>query len=152
MYPVDTDLIEGDALPDGDEIARYCKPSEYDLDLSEPTFLAFMRRNNENDVSVNRLQYFNGHNRAGAVDCTRREVGAYYELRPNGRFVVLSVSRAKAAAKRVGFDIGIIYSPKPSSPSHSSIIDLPTDYDDEVKLATALLRLITQADTYLAVP
>ena len=152
MCPVATDLKEGDALPDGDEVARYCKPSDYDLEQGEPTFLAFMKRRTEPDISVNRLQFFRGHDRVGAVDRIRREVGDGYELRPSGRFLVFNVAGAKAAGHRIGCDIGVIYTPKPLGPSHSSVVDLPTDYAAEIRLATALLRLIAQADTYSAVP
>ena len=152
MYPVAADLVDGDALPDGDEVTRYCKPSAYDLERSQPTFLAFMKRSTENDLSINRLHSFRGHDRAGAVDCIRSEVRSHYELKPHGRFVVFNVTGAKSAAQKKGFDIGIIYTPRRSSPSHSSIVDLPTDYDAEIRVATAFLRLITQADIYPAVP
>ena len=111
-----------------------------------------MKRETEDDVSVNRLQFFLGHDRAGAVDCIRHEVRNHYKLNRNGRFVVFNVAGAKAAAQEKGFDIGIIYTPQPSRPSHSSIVDLPTDYDAEVRAAIAIMRLITQADTYLAIP
>ena len=152
MYHGATDLIYGDALPDGDEVARYCKPSDYNLELNQPTFLTFMRRETEDDLSVNRLQFFRGLDRAEAVGYIRYEVGKHYQLRPRGRFVVLNVLGAKAAAKKKGFDIGITYTPQTSRPSHSSIVDLPEDYDDEVRVATAILRLISQVDIYLAVP
>ena len=146
MYPVAANLTEGDALPDGDEVARYCRPSAYDLEQGAPTVLAFMKREAENDVSVNHLQFFRGHDRAGSVDCIRREVGGYLTLGPNGRFVAFNVARAKAVAKEKGFDVRIIYIPEPSRPSHSSIVDLPTDPAAEVRVAAAILRLIRQTD------
>ena len=65
--------------------------------------------------------------------------------------MVLNVRSAKAAAHSKGFTIDIIYTPKTSRPSHSSIVNLPTDYVQEVRLATALLRLIAHSDTYQAV-
>lgn len=151
LYPVATDLTEGDPLPGGDEVARYCKPNDYDLAEDKPRVTAFIRRETEDDISVNRLQFFLGHGRVGSVDCIRSEVGKHYELRRNGRFVVLNVTSAKTAAHSKGFTIDIIYTPKPSRPSHSSIVNLPTGYVQEVRLATALLRLITNSDTYQAV-
>ena len=111
-----------------------------------------MKRNNEKDLSVNRLQFYRDHDRAGAVDCIRCEMGRNYHLKRTGRFVVFNLADAKAVAQKKGFDIGIIYTPQPSSPSHSSVFDLPTDYEAEVGVATAILRLITQADTYPAMP
>lgn len=153
LYPVANDLTAGDSLPDGDEVARYCSPSCYDLEQGEPSVSAFIKEKTQKDISVNRLQYYQDQDQAGAVECIRLEVREYLTLKPKGRFVVFNVAEAKAAVKREGFDISIIYTPtqQPPSPSHSSII-LPTDYDNEVKLATAIVRLITQANTYLAVP
>lgn len=148
MCPVANDLVEGDALPDGDGIARYCKPSANDSARNEPSHLAFLENDAAVDLSVNRLQYFPHHARTDAADCIRREVGAYYRLRPTGRFLVLNVAQAKRAAQRTGFNIGIIYTPKSLRSSHSSILPLPTGYDERLKLAIALVRLITPADTY----
>ena len=157
------DLNPCDALPDDDEVARYCKPSEYDHDGRTPKVAAFMKRENEVDVSVNHLQFFHGCGREEAVDCIRREFGVCYDLRPRGRFVVFSVAPAKAAVKAEGFDIRIIYTPKPArparasrpaqpaQPSHFSIFDLPTDIAEETKAATAIMRLIGQSETYPAV-
>ena len=151
MSHVATNLVEGDPIPEGDEVARYCKPTDYDRELNQPTVLAFMKRRDENDLSVNRLQYYQGHGRAGAVDCIRCEVRTNRDLKPNGRFVVFEVAGAKVTAKKQGFDIRVSYTPKPSSPSHTSIFDLPTDYDAEVRVAAAIMRLITSNDIYPAV-
>ena len=147
-----TDLVEGDPLLDEDEIARYCTPDRYDLEAATPKVTAFIRNPNESDLSVKRLQFFLGQDREGAVGCIRREAGdAGFNLRPNGRFVVLDVSAAKATALEEGCGISIIYTPRPSYPSHSSVFGLPEDYDDEVMVATALVDLVTQADIYPAV-
>ena len=151
MSPAATDLVEGEALPDGDEIARYCKPSAYNLDLGEPSFLAFMKRLTENDLSVNRLQFFLGLTRSEAVDRIRLEVKKHTDLRLNGRFAVFNVAEAKAVGRELGVDIGVIYTPKACRPSHSSIAGLPADYEDEVRLAAGLLRLITQDAIFEAV-
>ena len=153
MYPFATDLVEGDPLPDEDEVARYCKPTDYDHETRSPNVAAFIRRSGEDDLSVNRLQFFHDRDREGAVDCIRKEFTAYtYELKPSGRFVVFGVSVAKNAALKRGCKISIVYTPKPSRPSHSSIFGLPENYDNEVRAAAALVRMVTQADTYRAVP
>ena len=151
MYPVATDLADGDSLPDADEVARYCKPNDYDLEQGQPAVSAFMKRKTEIDVSVNRLQFFQCHTRKGAVGCIRLEVKKHYKLKRNGRFVVFNVADAKAVAQKKGFNINMVYTPLPGRPSHTSMIDLPQDYDDEVRVAAAIMRLITQADTYEAV-
>ena len=151
LYPAATDLLNGDELPSSDEVARYCKPSEYDLGEDMPLVGAFLRRGGESDLSVNRLQFFRGADRSSAVGCVRGEVGPNYALKPTGRFVVLNVGLARSVAKRVGFDINTIYTPKPSRPSHSSVVGLPPTLEEELKIAAAFVRLITSADTYPAV-
>ena len=151
LYPAANDLSSGDKLPGSDEVARYCKPSEYDLDENMPLVGAFLRRQDEPDLSVNRLQFFQGADRSSAVDCVRAEVGDHYQLRRNGRFVVLNVGGVQSAAKQNGFDVSIIYTPEPLRPSHSSIVDLPPTRKDELTVAAAFLRLITPADIYTAV-
>ena len=152
MYHGATDLEYGDALPDGDEVARYCKPSALDPDSKSPTFLAFMRRKGEYDISVNRLQYFLGLDRTDAISYIRPEVNQHYKIGSTGRFLVLNVQAAKSTVQKIGFEISIIYTPKESSPSHSSIVDLPDEDAAEIRVATAILRLITQDDIYPGVP
>jgi hypothetical protein len=147
-----TDLVEGEPLLDEDEIARYCSPDRYDLEVAAPKVAAFIRSPNESDLSVKRLQFFLGQDREGAVSCIRREArDADFNLKPNGRFVVLAVAAAKALTLEEGCEISVIYTPSPSYPSHSSVFGLPDDYADEVMVATALVDLITQADIYPAV-
>ena len=153
MFPFATDLVEGDPLPDGDEIARYCSPGVWEKETHEPQVTAFMRKPDEDDLSVNRLQYYRGQSRSGAVGCIRDETGAYYKLKKSGHFVVFSVSAAKAAALNKGCGIDVIYTLKTSKPSHSSIFGLPEpeDYEGKVRVATALARLVKQDDIYEAV-
>ena len=160
MYPYATDLVEGDSLPDEDEVARYCSPSRCDASTHEPTVSAFIRGPNEDDLSVRRLQFYVGRSRPDAVDCIRQEFeDAKYELKKDGRFAVFGVAAAKAVAAKRTCTIDIIYTPRESYPSHSSVIglpaappDVPIQYAYAVRVATALLRLITKDDIYEAVP
>ena len=152
MSPLATDLTDGDPLPGGDEVARYCQPAEYNRELDEPAVGAFIRKKSHKGLSVNRLQLYIGQDRTGAVNCIRNEVGGYYQLRRNGRLLVFNVDRAKVAARGKGFDIDIIYAPiLPDQPSHSLVIDLPTDEPDEYRVAAAILRLVTKDDIYPAI-
>ena len=151
LYPAATDLSSGDKLPSNDDIARYCKPSEYDLGANMPLVGAFLRRQDEPDLSVNRLQFFQGANKSSAVDCIRAEVGTHYQLRPNGRFVVLNVGDVQSAAKQKGHDVNIIFTPEPLRPSHSSIVDLPSTPKEELEIAAAFLRLVAPNDICPAV-
>ena len=151
MYPAATDLSSGDRLPSSDDITRYCKPSEYDHSANMPMVGAFLRRQGEPDLSVNRLQFFQGANKSSSVDCIRAEVGTHYQLRRNGRFVVLNVGGVQSAAKQKGYDVNVIYTPEPVRPSHSSIVDIPSTPKEEFEIAAAFLRLVTAADVYPAV-
>ena len=149
LYPFTTDLTDGDPLPGGDEVARYCQPAEYNRELDEPAVGAFIRKRSHKGLSVNRLQSYQEQDRTGAVDRIKGEVGGYYTLRRNGRFVVFNVDQAKDAARERGFDISIIYAPiLPDKPSHSLVANLPPDENDEYRVAAAIMRLITKADTY----
>ena len=136
---------------------RYCKPSDFDSETRELLYTAFARKPNEHGLSVRRLQFFLAPDRESAVDCVRQEfVRAPYGLRSSGRFVVLGVCEAKAAASGIGYEITIVFTPKPSYPSHTSIFGLPPDSPgdrrEQVRVAVAFLRLITSDDTYQAVP
>ena len=106
------------------------------------------------DPSVNRLQHFQLEDRGGAIERIRQEFISYpYTLRRNGRFVVFNVGEAKAAAlKAGGCELEFTYTPAPRLLSHSSIVNLPEDYGEELVVAVALKRLIARSDTYEALP
>ena len=148
MCRVSTDLASGDPLPGGDEVARYCSPIHVYDDL--PAATAFVRQEGHRDLSVNRLQSFVEQDRSEAVDCIRSEVNRCLTLKPKGRFVVVNVGRAKGAAQTEGCILGIIYTPEQGRPSHSSIVGLPEDHREEVRVATALMRLVAHEDVYPA--
>ena len=142
------DLDKGAAVPDGDEVARYCAPNRYDLAKGEPSHLAFMRRPKEEDPSVNRLESFVCCSRTDAVDCVRQEVKKHLTIRLHGRFVVFNVKRAKIVVKEEGFDINVVYDPiLPDQLSHSLVTNFPKD-NAEVRVATAIKRLIANTDIY----
>lgn len=162
MFPFATDLAIGDPLLDGDEIARYCSPSRFDRQANKPKLSAFVRKEGQDDLSVNRLQFYVGADRAGSIACIRQEYEAdCYKLERNGRFVVLNVSVAKSAALEAECGIDIVYTPDPPYFSHSSINGLPDPpptsvsddgYLEELKVAFALVALVTQNDIFLAIP
>ena len=155
MYPIATDLIEGDPLPDVDEVAEYCSPDRYDRKTQSPAVSAFVRKAAQLDLSVNRLQFYCNRKREESVDCIRNEfVDAGYEIKTDGRFVVLGVSAIKAAALKKGCLVDVTYTPRaqPPYPSHSSVYGLPDWQQDRRhadRVATALARLVTQGDIYL---
>ena len=145
-------LQYGDTLPAESEIARYCKPSDFDSRTDEPRVSAFQTRPRERDLSVNYLDYYSRDSREDNVLAIRLEVGANLQLRRNGRFLVLEVGRAISAAKSVGQNIDVAFTPKPKQPSHSSIQGLPSTENrgERTATATALKRLIGKDDIYPA--
>ncbi len=147
-------LNTGDPLPDSDDVSIYCSPDKYDHGRCEPKVEAFMKNPLHDDLSVNRLQHFQLLDKCKAVECIIQEFIAYeYTLKVRGRFVVFNVGDAKSAVLNSrGCKLDFRYTPNPPLWSHSSIFDLPDDYDDERAVATALKRLITRSDTYHALP
>lgn len=158
MCPAADDLAHGDPLPDCDEVARYCTPGRYNRSEQKPRPTAFLWRRDkhgkpETDLSVYRLQHYDEPDNASALDLIRTEGARGLTLDKNGRFVMLNVGRAKAAAQSEGVSVDVIYTPRqePLQPSHSSIMPRPTDYEEELRLATALSLLITRDDTFDAI-
>ena len=162
MFPFATDLGSGDVLPGGDEISRYCSPSRYDRQVDRPKFWAFVRKEGEDDLSVNRLQFYVGADRAGAIACIRQEYeNDCYKLERNGRFVVFNVSTTKSTALEEECEIDIVYTPNPPYFSHSSVYGLPNPpptsafedgYLEELRVAFALAALVTQNDIFPGIP
>ena len=158
------ELNLGDELLDSDDISRYCRPNTYDQRRCEPRVSAFQRKRCESgpfqgmlledELSVNRIQFFQLCDRDKAIECIRQEfLSKPYGLSKNGRFVVFNVGRAKAAAPKDGdYQLLILYTPDPPLLSHSSIFNLPDEIDEERAVATAIKRLITKSDTYHALP
>lgn len=158
------ELNLGDELLDSDDISRYCRPNTYDRRRCEPRVSAFQRRRCESgpsqgmlledELSVNRIQFFQLRGRDRAIECTRQEfLSRPYTLVKNGRFVVFNVGKAKVSAlEDGGYQLLILYTPDPPLLSHASIFNLPDDIDEERAVATAIKRLITKSGTYRARP
>ena len=143
-------LKPGDELPDGNNVVRYCKPSDFDRTQDEPKLSAFQTRPLEPDLSVNRLDHYPTQ----PIQHVRDEFRAIkYTLKPNGRFVEFNVGRAVEAVKEAGYNITVEYTPKTLQPSHASIIGLPSEADKKGRLetATALKQLITREHIHNAV-
>ena len=149
-----SNLKSGDLLPDTDDVSRYCKPNDYDRRLREPKLAAFQRRSpSEENLSINRLQYFGLKSIEGAIGCVRDEfLAKEFGLSKNGRFVVFNVGSAKRAIRKGGYNLKFIFDPVPPIYSHSSICDIPHDSLVEREIATALKRLIKISHTFEGLP
>ena len=158
-----SEIKAGAPLPNTDEISRYCKPSDFDLKKNEPKVSAFQRAwkqpqdceeppYKEPFLSVNWLEYFGQIGRERAIDSVRTAFDAkHYEVKMNGRFVVIGISTAKAAAKCFGLDLAIKYKPEADDPSHAGVFGLPDEDEDEIDIAAELKLLVTGSDIYLGI-
>ena len=151
--------MEGDLLPDGDHVSRYCKPSHFDRASSRPKTGAFQRQDRRSDLgivakeqylSVNWLEFFGAVDREAAIEYVREAfLDKGYGLRPNGRFLVLNVGAAKFAASEAdGAELSFTHMPRPDDDSHSAILGLP---DDDLDVAVELKLLVTDADILPAI-
>ena len=111
---------------------------------------AFALRQDDTYLSVNWLEYFGEADVGAAVNMTRgvfRRKG--YEVRPNGRFAVLGVGRAKMAGLlSLGRELRIERQPLPEDPSHSGIYGYAPD---DLAVQVELQALVSPSDVYPAV-
>ena len=133
--------MTGDNLPDDHHIARYVKPSLVEDETVDGS--AFLRRPNEEGLSVNWLEAF------GYDDEDRQlsEVRRLFRLRlsRNGRFAKLNVGATKRYVSEIVEELGIIEKPCPptdkfdADPSHAEISGVPPGESDEAMLIGDLL-------------
>ena len=153
--------MEGDPLPNEHHVSRYCKPTDFDLESCVPFVSAFQRqwkqpggpetpRLREAYLSVNWIEFFQVANMDAAIQCVRDAFAEKkYSVKPNGRFVVINVAAAKAAALEVdGAQLSFTHKPFDDDESHSAIAGFP---DDDLDVATELQLLVSQEDIYFAV-
>lgn len=140
--------MTGAPLPDGDHIARYCKPSSMRPD-GLPFALAFRIREGEDYLSVNWLDYFQSPDLPAAVQHIRevfRNKG--FRLGRRGAFVVLGVGRAKTRVQEeLGHSLRFEHAPSRDDPSHAAIYGYGFS---DTAVAAELAALIGPRDVYPA--
>ncbi len=128
-------LQDGDNIPNSDHVVRYCSPRN--VQDGKILSSAFTKKKGEDYLSVNWLEYFNGNmdsfQRLQSVrDCIR------LNIRPNGRFVKISVGDAKKSIKHVQ----VKYKPANSDPTHAGIyLSLEENLEQTIELGNFLLFL-----------
>ena len=136
------------ALPDSDNVSRYCKPSTVENGIPLPA--AFMPRSGEEYLSVNWIEYFSELVLCMAVDRVREvfsEKG--YRVVRNGRFAVLNIGSAKGAiAEGVGRALSIDHLPVSNDESHAGIFGYGSD---DLAVAVELAALLASQDIYPAI-
>lgn len=134
------------SLPKDDHISRYCKPSVI-AQNGLPMASAFGLRQGEEYLSVNWLEYFHLTDLSIAVEKVReafRNKG--YQVRPNGRFVVLNIGEAKRMVfEGVKCVLHINHHPLANDQSHACILGYGPD---DLMVAVELAALVTPQDVY----
>ena len=136
-------LKNNGSIPDSDHVMRYCSPQHVQNGKIAET--AFSLRPNEQYMSVNWLEYFNGNTDfPQRLQAIRNSIGL--SLKPTGRFVKISV----AAAKHKIENLQITYHLLPQDPSHAGIYYPGPDENREYTLELA--NLVNPDEIFPAVP
>ena len=136
-------------VPDDDNLSRYCKPSYVDGN-GLPMVSAFeLKKEGEEYLSVNWLEYFDAPDRAAAVNEVRRAfLDKGYGLRKNGRFAVFNVGAAKTAVREgAGRTLRIDHVPLDDDLSHAGVFGYT---EDDFAVAVELKALVNYRDVYTA--
>jgi hypothetical protein len=133
--------MKGQAVPDSDHVARYCKAST--VENGEIQATAFMLREGEEYLSVNWLEALSRSDRTSEI----RELQDLYARKLNrvgaaARIAILNVGALRTKVERESQDmrlLRVLHEPIiPDDPSHAGIYDIP--YDDDF-----VAELIAQA-------
>lgn len=141
--------MDGDTLPDGDHVVRYCRPGTVD-DSGLPMAHAFERRPREHAPSVNWLELLQAPDRSSAIREITKALRQKITVRPNGRLAVLNVDEVIRAVGE--FHLSFVHRPEPNDPSHTEIYGYPEgDPEAELQL-TGRLRMLVSADDVFVPP
>ncbi len=141
--------MRGDHIPRGDHVARYCKPNWVDDGL--PLIAAFLNDRNQEHVSVNWLEFFDGVGGQAQIEQIRKAFRAKgYKLRKNGRFAVLNVGGSVDRVKQTtDMAIRFLHWPEDDDPSHSGIFDYRAE---DFQVALELTNLVAPDDVFPGEP
>ena len=111
---------------------------------------AFGLRQGENYLSVNWLEYFHVADLSTAVGKVRGVfLSKGYQVRRNGRFVVLNIGAAKSAVfEGVRRELHVNHYPLANDPSHACILGYGPD---DLMVGVELAYLVTPQEVYSAV-
>ena len=104
---------------------------------------AFALRAGEDHLSVNWLEYFDPHADV-AIHRVRASLHATgFQLRPNGRFALLTVGSIKTSVRRsLGLRLHVDHLPHEHDPSHSGVLG----YSDADLMVAAEIRALVGPD------
>lgn len=123
--------MKGQAIPDSDHVARYCKAST--VEHGEISATAFMLRETEEYLSVNWLEELRRSNRASQIRDLQELYARKLRVGAVARIAILNVGIVRTKVERDSLDrrvLRVLHDPEPDDPSHSGIYNIP--HDDEI--------------------
>ena len=122
-------------ISDDDFVTRYCPPSKIYNNL--PLSTAFLLRNHEECISVNRLPV--DQDIESGLQYVRSVLEQKIHIKSNGKFIVLNVGHVKNyLRKSIDVNISIQYITLHNDPTHAGICLLNHDnaYEDKKRIQT----------------
>ena len=136
--------MKGDAIPDQNHIARFCRPMQ--VDEGQIQAVAFMlRKVDKNHLSVNWLEFLNCLSRESEITKMRTIYSETFTVGARARIAILNVGEAR---KKVltespdGRNLEVLHAPLMNDPSHSGIYNLKQD--DEL-IAELILETVRES-------
>jgi hypothetical protein len=124
--------MKGQAIPDSDHVARYCKAST--VEDGEVSAAAFMMRETEEYLSVNWLEELKRSDRASQIRDLQQLYATKLKVAAAARIAILNVGALRAKVERESPDrrlLRVLHEPIiPDDPSHAGIYEIP--YEDEI--------------------
>ena len=154
--------MKGDPIPDGHNVARYCKGLH--VDSGWPLAGAFnIRPEDEGSLSVNWMEFFNDY-RVITTKVERKraieKVRVMIQMDPTytGRFAILNVGLLKQAILTAGgYSPSVVEDPQDKKPADGKRPERPPDpshaliygyQPDDLKVARELLALLGPNDVF----
>jgi len=125
--------MKGQAIPDSDRVARYCKASTVEDGEIQPA--AFMIRETEEYLSVNWLEALNCLDRVSEIrDLQKLYATKFNRVGASARIAILNVGAVRTKVERESPDsrlLRVLHEPEePTDPSHAGIYEI--HHDDEI--------------------
>jgi hypothetical protein len=121
--------MKGEAVPDSDHVARYCKAST--IEDGEVQATAFMLRDGEEYLSVNWMEYLNCSNKRDEILALQGIYSRKLSVGTTARIAILNVGAIRTKVARESPDmrrLRVLHEPIiPEDPSHAGIYDFSTE-------------------------
>jgi hypothetical protein len=134
--------MKGDKIPDSDNIARFCRPSQAPEGEIQAT--AFMLRTGEESLSVNWLEFLKCSDRENEIREIQRIYSETLSVSANARIAILNVGEIRNIVRAESPDnrnIEVLHDPIPGGDqSHSGVYNLKQDNEFIAELILETIR------------